>query len=131
MSRLAVIMGWAMTGGQDGAAAFPGRAPAAAGPLARRGVRRRLAGTHCPQRWVSGDGRRIGRDELLGTSFTILPTADPTPSQTALAQGLGIRTLSVADLVVDGILAALRHTTQSPVPSEQTASKSLLRSTTR
>ncbi|MPY55999.1 bifunctional 3-(3-hydroxy-phenyl)propionate/3-hydroxycinnamic acid hydroxylase MhpA [Streptomyces spongiae] len=124
--RLAVIMGWAMTGGQDGAAAIRRRAlaaacripglteragrdlspPLTAGPLVRRGIRRRLAGTHCPQPWVSGDGRRTRLDELLGDSFTILTTAVPSPSLTALAQGLGIRTVSVADLGDDGTLAA-------------------------
>ncbi|SEC82268.1 3-(3-hydroxy-phenyl)propionate hydroxylase [Streptomyces sp. 3213] len=186
--RLAVAMGWAMTGGQDGAAAFRRRALAAAcripgltelagrdlspplttGPLVRRGVRRRLAGTHCPQPWVSVDGRRTRLDELLGDSFTVLTAAEPRPSLTALADSLGIRALCVADLAADGTLAAwlragraeavlvrpdrvvmdvlpagshdftstaawasLLHTTRSPVPSERTAPKSLLRSTTR
>ncbi|MGW1558445.1 bifunctional 3-(3-hydroxy-phenyl)propionate/3-hydroxycinnamic acid hydroxylase MhpA [Streptomyces sp. NPDC002144] len=124
--RLAVMMGWAMTGGQDGAAALrrrllsaacriPGlteRAgrdlspPLTAGPLVRRGVRRRLAGTHCPQPRVSVDGRSTRLDELLGDSFTILTTAAPSPSLTALAQALGIKTVTVADLGDDGTLAA-------------------------
>jgi 3-(3-hydroxy-phenyl)propionate hydroxylase len=186
--RLAVAMGWAMTGGQDGAAALRRRALAAAcripgltelagrdlsphlttGPLVRRGVRRRLAGTHCPQPWVSVDGRRTRLDELLDDSFTVLTATEPGPSLTALAHSLGIRALCVADLGDDGTLAAwlrdgradavllrpdrvvmdvlpsgshdftstaawasLLHTTRSPVPSERTAPKSLLRSTTR
>ncbi|MEU1554883.1 bifunctional 3-(3-hydroxy-phenyl)propionate/3-hydroxycinnamic acid hydroxylase [Streptomyces scabiei] len=186
--RLAVAMGWAMTGGQDGAAAIRRRVlsaacripalteragrdlspPLTAGPLVQRGIRRRLAGTHCPQPWVSSDGRRTRLDELLGDSFTILTTAVPSPSLTALAQGLGIRTVCVADLGDDGTLAAwlragrvdavllrpdrvvmdvvpsgshdftsttawaaLLHTTRSPVPSERTPPKSLLRSMTR
>lgn len=124
--RLAVIMGWAMTGGQDGAAAIRRRAlsaacripglteragrdlspPLTAGPLVRRGMRRSLAGTMCPQPWVNVDGRRTRLDELLGASFTILTRADPSPSLTALAQGLGIRTVSVAGLGDDGTLAA-------------------------
>lgn len=124
--RLAVAMGWAMTGGQDGAAAFRRRAlaaacripgltelagrdlspPLTAGPLVRRGVRRRLPGTHCPQPWVSVDGRPTRLDELLGDSFTVLTASAPDPSLTALAHSLGIRALCVADLGDDGTLAA-------------------------
>ncbi|MBO4254195.1 bifunctional 3-(3-hydroxy-phenyl)propionate/3-hydroxycinnamic acid hydroxylase MhpA [Streptomyces griseorubiginosus] len=124
--RLAVVMGWAMTGGQDGAAALrrrllsaacriPGlteRAgrdlspPLTAGPLVRRGIRRSLAGTMCPQPWVNVDGRPTRLDELLGDSFTILTSAAPSPSLTALAQALGIRAVSVADLGDDGTPAA-------------------------
>ncbi|MET9793404.1 bifunctional 3-(3-hydroxy-phenyl)propionate/3-hydroxycinnamic acid hydroxylase [Streptomyces canus] len=186
--RLAVAMGWAMTGGQDGAAALRRRALAAAcripgltelagrdlspplttGPLVRRGVRRRLPGTHCPQPWVSVDGRPTRLDELLGDSFTVLTATEPGPSLTALAHSLGIRAVCVADLGDDGTLAAwlrggradavllrpdrvvmdvvpsgghdftstaawasLLHTTRSPAPSERTAPKHLLRSTTR
>lgn len=124
--RLAVLMGWAMTGGQDGAAAIRRRAlsaacripglteragrdlspPLTAGPLVRRGIRRSLAGTMSPQPWVNADGRRTRLDELLGDSFTILTTADPSPSLTALAQGLGIRTITVGGLGDGGTLAA-------------------------
>ncbi|MCF1596078.1 bifunctional 3-(3-hydroxy-phenyl)propionate/3-hydroxycinnamic acid hydroxylase MhpA [Streptomyces muensis] len=124
--QLAVVMGWAMTGGQDGAAAIrrrvlsaacriPGLTAAAgrglsppltAGPLVRRGVRRSLAGTHCPQPWVSPDARRTRLDELLGDSFTILTAAEPWPSLDALARGLGVRALQVSDLGDDGTLAA-------------------------
>ncbi|MCD9880971.1 bifunctional 3-(3-hydroxy-phenyl)propionate/3-hydroxycinnamic acid hydroxylase MhpA [Streptomyces guryensis] len=124
--KLAVAMGWAMTGGQDGAAALrrgllaaacriPGLSaragrdlspPLTAGPLVRRGVRRGLAGTHCPQPWVRADGRRTRLDELLGDSFAILTTAEPWPSLNALAQGLGIRAIPVTDLGDDGTLAA-------------------------
>lgn len=186
--RLAVAMGWAMTGGQDGAAAIRRRAlaaacripgltelagrdlspPLTAGPLVRRKVRRGLAGTHCPQPWVSVDGRRTRLDELLGDSFTVLTVTAPGPSLTVLAHSLGIRALSVTDLGDDGTLAAwlrggradavllrpdrvvmdvvpaggrgftstadwaaLLHTTRSPVPSERTAPKGPLRSTTR
>ncbi|MYS91633.1 MULTISPECIES: FAD-dependent monooxygenase, partial [Streptomyces] len=124
--RLAVAMGWAMTGGQDSAAAIRRRLLAAAcripgltglagrdlspplttGPLVRRGVRRGLAGTHCPQPWVSVDGRRTRLDELLGDSFSVLTATSPGPSLTALAHSLGIRALSVTDLGDDGTLAA-------------------------
>ncbi|MFJ9249593.1 bifunctional 3-(3-hydroxy-phenyl)propionate/3-hydroxycinnamic acid hydroxylase [Streptomyces sp. NPDC101776] len=126
--RLAVAMGWAMTGGQDGAAAVrrgvlsaacrvPGLSTAAArdlsptlaaGPLVRRRPRRGgrgLAGTFCPQPWVTVDGRRSRLDDLLGDSFTML-TAVPSPSLRAVADGLGARTVSVAGLGDDGRLAA-------------------------
>ncbi|OQR64539.1 3-(3-hydroxyphenyl)propionate hydroxylase [Streptomyces maremycinicus] len=125
---LAVAMGWAMTGGQDGAAALrrgllaaacrvPGLAAAAgrglarpltAGPLVRRGVRRSLAGTHCPQPWTGAgaDGRRSRLDDVLGDSFTVLTAAEPGPSLAALADGLGVRAVPVAALGDDGTLAA-------------------------
>ncbi|NUS78212.1 MAG: bifunctional 3-(3-hydroxy-phenyl)propionate/3-hydroxycinnamic acid hydroxylase [Streptomyces sp.] len=124
--RLAVAMGWAMTGGQDGAAALRRRAlaaacripgltelagrdlspPLTAGPLVRRGVRRGLAGTHCPQPWVSIDGRRTRLDEVLGDSFALLTATEPGPSLTALAHGLGVDAVAVTDLGDDGTLAA-------------------------
>ncbi|MEU3615123.1 bifunctional 3-(3-hydroxy-phenyl)propionate/3-hydroxycinnamic acid hydroxylase [Streptomyces sp. NPDC006872] len=124
--RLAVAMGWAMTGGQDGAAALrrrllavacriPGLTTAAggnlsppltAGPLVRRGIRRGLVGTHCPQPWVDADGRPTRLDELLGDAFTVLTAAEPSPSLRALAHGLGVRAVSVSGLGDDGTLAA-------------------------
>ncbi|MFJ1811213.1 MULTISPECIES: bifunctional 3-(3-hydroxy-phenyl)propionate/3-hydroxycinnamic acid hydroxylase [unclassified Streptomyces] len=126
--RLAVAMGWAMTGGQDGAAVIrrgvlsaavrvPGLSTAAArdlspalsaGPLVRRRPRRGgrgLVGTFCPQPWVTVDGRRARLDDLLGGSFTVL-TAVPSPSLRAVADGLGARTVPVAGLGDDGRLAA-------------------------
>ncbi|MGW1715239.1 bifunctional 3-(3-hydroxy-phenyl)propionate/3-hydroxycinnamic acid hydroxylase MhpA [Streptomyces sp. NPDC002156] len=124
--RLAVAMGWAMTGGQDGAAALRRRAlaaacripgvtelagrdlsrPLTAGPLVRRGLRRGLAGTYCPQPWVSVDGRRTRLDEVLGDSFTVLTATEPGPSLTAIAHGLGVRAVPVTGLGDDGTLAA-------------------------
>ncbi|MDN0198961.1 bifunctional 3-(3-hydroxy-phenyl)propionate/3-hydroxycinnamic acid hydroxylase [Streptomyces sp. S.PNR 29] len=124
--RLAVAMGWAMTGGQDSAAAIRRRALAAAcripgltelagrdlspplttGLLVRRRLRKGLAGTHCPQPWITADGRRSRLDEVLGDSFTILTTADPWPSLNALAHALGIRAIPVTGLGDDGTLAA-------------------------
>ncbi|MER6288974.1 bifunctional 3-(3-hydroxy-phenyl)propionate/3-hydroxycinnamic acid hydroxylase [Streptomyces sviceus] len=124
--RLAVTIGWAMTGGQDSAAAIRRRALAAAcripgltamagrdlspplttGHLVRRGLRRGLAGTHCPQPWIAPDGRRSRLDEVLGDSFTILTTTDPSPSLNALARALGIRAIPVSGLGDDGTLAA-------------------------
>ncbi|MCG7204741.1 bifunctional 3-(3-hydroxy-phenyl)propionate/3-hydroxycinnamic acid hydroxylase [Streptomyces arenae] len=124
--RLAVAMGWAMTGGQDGVATIRRRAlaaacripgltklagrglspPLTAGPLVRRGGRRGLAGTYCPQPWVSVGGLRTRLDEVLGDSFAVLTAAQPGPSLTALAHGLGVRAIPVTDLGDDGTLAA-------------------------
>ncbi|WP_329271826.1 bifunctional 3-(3-hydroxy-phenyl)propionate/3-hydroxycinnamic acid hydroxylase [Streptomyces pseudovenezuelae] len=124
--RLAVAIGWVMTGGQDSAAAIRRRALAAAcriprltamagrdlspplttGHLVRRGLRKGLAGTHCPQPWITPDGRRSRLDEVLGDSFTILTATDPSPSLTALAHALGIRAIPVTGLGDDGTLAA-------------------------
>ncbi|WP_327397175.1 bifunctional 3-(3-hydroxy-phenyl)propionate/3-hydroxycinnamic acid hydroxylase MhpA [Streptomyces phaeochromogenes] len=131
--RLAVAMGWAMTGGQDGAAALrrgvlaaafriPGLPAAAAcdlspalaaGPLVRRRALRRarwggrgLVGGICPQPWVTVDGRRVRLDELLGDSFAVLTAAPPSPSLRAVADGLGARTVQVAGLGDDCRLSA-------------------------
>ncbi|KOV94105.1 3-(3-hydroxyphenyl)propionate hydroxylase, partial [Streptomyces sp. NRRL B-1140] len=124
--RLAVAMGWAMTGGQDGAAAvrrrllavacrIPGLTTAAGrdlspplttGPLVRRRTRRGLVGTYCPQPWITVDGRRTRLDELLGDSCALLTAAEPGPSLNALAHGLGIRAIPVTDFCDDGTLAA-------------------------
>jgi len=112
-----------MTGGQDGAAAIRRRVlsaacrvpgltelagrdlspPLTAGPLVRRGVGRRLAGTHCPQPRV---GRHTRLDEVLGDSFAVLTATEPGPSLTAVAHSLGVRAVPVADLGDDGTLAA-------------------------
>ncbi|MFE9028191.1 bifunctional 3-(3-hydroxy-phenyl)propionate/3-hydroxycinnamic acid hydroxylase [Streptomyces iakyrus] len=124
--RLAVALGWAMTGGQDGAAALRRRLLAAAcrvpgltaaagrdlspplttGPLVLRGIRKGLAGTHCPQPWITADGRRTRLDELLGDSFTVLTAGEPWPWLNALAHALGVRAIPVTGLGDDGTLAA-------------------------
>ncbi|MEU1598007.1 bifunctional 3-(3-hydroxy-phenyl)propionate/3-hydroxycinnamic acid hydroxylase [Streptomyces sp. NPDC005708] len=127
--RLAVAVGWAMTGGQDRAAALrralvgaacriPGvtatvsrdLSPAlTAGPLVRcrpRLVGRVLAGTFCPQPWVSVDGRRVRLDDVLGDSFAVLSTVPPTPQVTAVAAALGAPVIGVEDLGDDGTVAA-------------------------
>ncbi|MFE3164200.1 bifunctional 3-(3-hydroxy-phenyl)propionate/3-hydroxycinnamic acid hydroxylase [Streptomyces sp. NPDC059224] len=124
--RLAVAMGWAMTGGQDGAAALrrnllaaacrvPGLTAAAgrdlsppltAGPLVRRRTRRGLVGTHCPQPWVSADGRRTRLDDVLGDTFTVLTATEAWPSLTALAHGLGAGAVAATDLHDGGAVAA-------------------------
>ncbi|MFE6620020.1 bifunctional 3-(3-hydroxy-phenyl)propionate/3-hydroxycinnamic acid hydroxylase [Streptomyces sp. NPDC057740] len=128
--KLAVATGWAMTGGQDGAAALrrgllaaacripglttlAGRAlspPLTPGPLVRRSLRRGLAGTHCPQPWITADGRTARLDEVLGDSFTILSAADPCPWLNALARALGTRAIPVTGLGDDGTLTAWMHT---------------------
>ncbi|KUJ35980.1 bifunctional 3-(3-hydroxy-phenyl)propionate/3-hydroxycinnamic acid hydroxylase [Streptomyces sp. NPDC093228] len=127
--RLAVAVGWAMTGGQDRAAALrralvgaacriPGvtatvsrdLSPAlTAGPLVRcrpRLVGRVLAGTFCPQPWVVVDGRRVRLDDVLGDSFAILTTMPPAPQVTAVAAALGAPVIRVEDLRDDGTVTA-------------------------
>ncbi|WP_123972289.1 bifunctional 3-(3-hydroxy-phenyl)propionate/3-hydroxycinnamic acid hydroxylase [Streptomyces sp. Ag109_O5-1] len=129
MIRLAVALGWAMTGGQDRGAALrralvgavcriPGVASAVgrdlspaltAGPLVRRrpGLPGRvLAGTFCPQPWVIVDGRRVRLDDVLGDSFAVLTAVPATPQMTAVATALGAPTIHVGDLGDDGTLAA-------------------------
>ncbi|MGQ5635719.1 MULTISPECIES: bifunctional 3-(3-hydroxy-phenyl)propionate/3-hydroxycinnamic acid hydroxylase MhpA [unclassified Streptomyces] len=127
--RLAVAIGWAMTGGQDRGAALrravvgtacrlPGVTAAVsrdlspaltAGPLVRRRpglIGRGPAGTFCPQPWVSVDGRRTRLDDVLGDSFTLLTAVPPTPHMTAVATALDAVTIHVDDLGDDGTLAA-------------------------
>lgn len=124
--RLAVATGWAMTGGQDRAAAVRrtllgtacrvpgvtglagrGITPAlASGPLVRRG---RLCGTCCPQPWVTADGRRTRLDDVLGDSFAVLTAVPLSPSTRAVAEGLGARIVRVDEVGDDGILAAWLH----------------------
>ncbi|GAA2609045.1 bifunctional 3-(3-hydroxy-phenyl)propionate/3-hydroxycinnamic acid hydroxylase [Streptomyces roseoviolaceus] len=135
MIRLAVAMGWAMTGGQDGAAALrrgalnaavriPGLGTAAArdlspaltaGPLVCRrahGAGRRLVGRFCPQPWVTAgpQGHRTRLDDLLGDSFAVLTAGPPSPSLRAIADALGARTVLVTGPLTglgdDGRLAA-------------------------
>lgn len=121
--RLAVAAGWAMTGGQDRAAALrraavgavcrvPGVTglanrnlshPLPTGPLIRRG---RLGGTHCPQPWVSAERAQARLDDVLGDSFALLTTVPLTPSPRAVADGLGARIVHVEEAGDDGTLAA-------------------------
>ncbi|WP_406375784.1 bifunctional 3-(3-hydroxy-phenyl)propionate/3-hydroxycinnamic acid hydroxylase [Streptomyces sp. NBC_00647] len=126
--RVAVAVGWAMTGGQDRAAAFrraavgavcriPGVTEAVsrdlspalpAGPLVRRRPRltgRTLAGTFCPQPWVRHDGRHVRLDDVLGDSFAVLTAVPPTAHMTAVATALGAPTIHVDQLGDDGTLA--------------------------
>ncbi|MFJ8537186.1 bifunctional 3-(3-hydroxy-phenyl)propionate/3-hydroxycinnamic acid hydroxylase [Streptomyces sp. NPDC093591] len=122
--RLAVATGWAMTGGQDRAAALRRTAVAAAcrvpgvtgragrdlgrplptGPLTRRG---RLGGTFCPQPRATGDdGQAVRLDDLLGDSFAVLTAVPLPPSLRAVTEGLGARVVDVHDTGDDGTLAA-------------------------
>jgi 3-(3-hydroxy-phenyl)propionate hydroxylase len=126
--RIAVAVGWAMTGGQDRGAAFrravvgtacriPGLtavvsrdlSPAlTAGPLVRRRPRltgRVLAGTLCPQPWLTVDGGLVRLDDVLGGSFAVLTAVPPTARMTAVAAALGAPTIHVDDLGDDGALA--------------------------
>ncbi|NUP18930.1 MAG: bifunctional 3-(3-hydroxy-phenyl)propionate/3-hydroxycinnamic acid hydroxylase [Streptomyces sp.] len=130
--RLAVAMGWAMTGGQDGAAAVRRKLVAAAcrvpgvvslagrdlspalsrGPLVRRRTRlggRDLAGTYCPQPSVTLHDRKARLDDVLGDSFAVVTAGPPTPSLRAVAAGIGAPIVSTDTLGDDGALAAWLH----------------------
>ncbi|WP_089106296.1 bifunctional 3-(3-hydroxy-phenyl)propionate/3-hydroxycinnamic acid hydroxylase MhpA [Streptomyces hyaluromycini] len=127
--RLAVAMGWAMTGGQDGAAALrpvalnaavriPGLTELAvrdlspaltAGPLVRRRFRvggRDPVGRLGPQPWVTAEGRRVRLDDLLGDGFAVLAAAPLSPWLRTVTDSLGARTVLVTALDDDGSLAA-------------------------
>lgn len=125
--RLAVAAGWAMTGGQDRAAALRRTAVSLAcrlpavtraasrdlspalvpGPLVRRRTslrHRRLAGTHCPQPFVWSDGLQLRLDEVLGDGFTVLTAGQPAPAVAAVGQALDARIIDVASLKDEGVL---------------------------
>ncbi|MFG1666821.1 bifunctional 3-(3-hydroxy-phenyl)propionate/3-hydroxycinnamic acid hydroxylase [Streptomyces sp. Y7] len=127
--RVAVAVGWAMTGGQDRGAAFrravvgtacriPGVTEAvsrdlspalAVGPLVRRRPRlagRALAGTFCPQPWIRHDGRRARLDDVVRDAFVVLTAVPATAQMTAVTTPLGAPTIHVDDLDDDGTLAA-------------------------
>ncbi len=127
--RVAVAVGWAMTGGQDRGAAFrravvgavcriPGVTEAVSrdlspalttGPLVRRRPQltgRGLAGTFCPQPWVRHDGKRVRLDDVLADCFAVLTAIPPTARMTSVAAALGALTIHVDDLDDDGTLAA-------------------------
>jgi 3-(3-hydroxy-phenyl)propionate hydroxylase len=110
--RLAVMVGWAMTGGQGAAAAFrkallsvlmrvPGfgsavvsqvAPPLPTGPLVRPG---RLAGTQVPQPWVVAPQGRMRLDDVLGEGFVLLHADALDAGGQALAQRLGAKCLRV------------------------------------
>jgi 3-(3-hydroxy-phenyl)propionate hydroxylase len=113
--RLAVLAGWAMTGGQDRAAALRRGVLAAAcrlpgftalildgtsprlrpGPFVRprppaeraRRPGRELAGTLCPQPWVTVEGTRRRLDDVLGPDFTVLTAGPPHTSLMIMQSG--------------------------------------------
>ncbi|WP_431776928.1 bifunctional 3-(3-hydroxy-phenyl)propionate/3-hydroxycinnamic acid hydroxylase [Streptomyces cucumeris] len=118
MIRLAVATGWAMTGGRGRAAAVrrtalgavcrvPGLTakvaahhapPLSSGPLVRRTrPGRGLAGTLCPQPWITAGGGRGRLDDVLGDGFALLSTRPPAPSVRAVAEALGARVMVVED----------------------------------
>ncbi|MEV6926114.1 bifunctional 3-(3-hydroxy-phenyl)propionate/3-hydroxycinnamic acid hydroxylase [Dactylosporangium sp. NPDC051485] len=90
--RLAIVAGWAMTGGQDRAAAvrrvvlgavwrlpgLKGLALRSTSPPLRGVGRGRRAGTLCPQPRVVLDGREMWLDEALGPGWAILHTGAPS-----------------------------------------------------
>lgn len=97
--RMAVAVGWALTGGQDRAAAvrraglsficrLPGLStavlpasspPLTAGPLVmRRTGKHRLNGRICPQPYLESDHGTTRFDDTLGDGFTLL-TSGPLP----------------------------------------------------
>lgn len=121
--RLAVVLGWAMTGGQGRAAlirrlvlrtacrlpGFAGKvldtgSPALApGPLVARSPLRRhqLVGTLVPQPWVLVEGRRQRLDDVLGAGFAVLTTARVDPDLLLLAHRLQAPVLVLGAAVQD------------------------------
>ena len=137
MIRLAVATGWALTGGQDRAAAVRRFAlarlcqipwtrdrlsdatvsPLPAGPLVGRRPRPghrgdRLAGETCPQPWVSAPGRQR-LDDVLGPGFALVTDGPAGQDMLDLARRLDACVVQVgaadgaADTVVTGA-ASLR-----------------------
>lgn len=110
MIRLAVTTGWAMTGGQDRAAALRRHLLSAAfrlpmvatrltesltirlrsGPLVipRGPVRPGLSGTTLPQPLVTIDGTDHRLDDLIGTGYTLVTRTPPPQSFTRIAEHL-------------------------------------------
>ncbi|GAB3571040.1 bifunctional 3-(3-hydroxy-phenyl)propionate/3-hydroxycinnamic acid hydroxylase [Amycolatopsis endophytica] len=96
MIRNAVAVGWAMTGGNDLTAALRRRAITTAGklpgfadlvlktssprvgrsPLVLRTPGDRLAGTSCPQPWLTTPSGRRRLDDVLGGSFGVVHTGE-------------------------------------------------------
>jgi 3-(3-hydroxy-phenyl)propionate hydroxylase len=114
--RLAMLVGWAMTGGQDRAAAVrkgtlavasrvPGFAkavvsqaapPVTGTPLVRRPrVGRSVAGALMPQPWVLHDGERTRLDEVLGNDFAIVVRGRLSWEERYLAERLAARLVHV------------------------------------
>ena len=117
--RLAMLVGWAMTGGQDRAATVrkgtlavasrvPGfsqavvsqAAPPVTGtPLVRRPrVGRSVAGALMPQPWVMHEGRRTRLDEVLGADFAVVVRGVPDWEERYLAERLAAKLVCVMPL---------------------------------
>lgn len=117
--RLAMLVGWTMTGGQDRAAAvrkgilavgvrLPGftRAvlnqaapPVTGGPLASGPrPRRSPVGRLVPQPWVEHDGRRVRLDEVLGAGFAVAVSTPPSWPIRYLAERLDARVVHVVSV---------------------------------
>lgn len=115
--RTAVLVGWAMTGGQDRAAfvrkgvlsvavRLPGfrsavidqmAPPLQTGPLVqrKRRSRRGLAGTFVPQPRVELAGEEGRLDDVLGDSFVLLATGEVDPGLRRLCDTVGAPVLQV------------------------------------
>ena len=121
--RLAMTVGWAMTGGQDRAAAvrkgmlgvatrIPGftsvllsqTAPALpGGPLVQRSRRRRAAeGRMIPQPTVNDNGHPRRFDEVLGDGFAVVVTSEPSWDARYLARRLGAPVVGVGPTPMRG-----------------------------
>ncbi|WP_063770980.1 bifunctional 3-(3-hydroxy-phenyl)propionate/3-hydroxycinnamic acid hydroxylase MhpA [Streptacidiphilus neutrinimicus] len=147
--RLAVAMGWAMTGGQDRAAALRRRAVAAVcripgltnkisrdmspaltpGPLVRRGAWefRSLVGRPCPQPEVTVEGLPTRLDDVLGEGFALLCSAPPGASVRALADSLGARTVRLNGYPLPGETGVLDDGTLTAWLNRSRADAVLLR----
>ncbi len=108
--KKAVLVGWAMTGGQDRAARLRrlglaalvripgvttavldrGTPPLRHGPLVARGMKS-LAGQLIPQPFVIVDGHRQRLDDVLGPGFSVVTQAPLTPALSRLGARLGAR----------------------------------------
>jgi 3-(3-hydroxy-phenyl)propionate hydroxylase len=126
--RLAVVAGWAMTGGQDRAAAIrrlvlavgcripgmtslilrttsprleAGTLVCPRSPAGRTAsTHRDLAGTLCPQPWVQADGQSRRRlDDVLGRSFALLVDGPVDDDSAALARRMDARLIQLSDRI--------------------------------
>lgn len=108
---MALAVGWALTGGQDGLAsvrravvaaacrvpgignALPeGTPPLGHGPLVeRRGLRNRLNGTIFPQPWIRTDDGARRLDDVTGAGYTLVTRGPLDPSTAARVDEAGLR----------------------------------------
>jgi 3-(3-hydroxy-phenyl)propionate hydroxylase len=116
--KKAVMIGWAMTGGQDGAAhvrraalAVATRLPgvsdkvldanpprfADGAAVSRAGRRDGVTGGLLPQPQVGADGRRVRLDEATGPGHLVLVAGEPDPGLVQAADSFGARVVRVVD----------------------------------